>query len=61
MNVNGVDDPCTQQEDINFEFVGFSITGKVSLQGITCMKILCVYKCILCICTYNFFICLHLT
>ena len=36
MDVNGVDDPCTQQEDINFEFVGFSITGKVSLQGIVC-------------------------
>jgi hypothetical protein len=35
VNVNGVDDPCTLQEDINFEFVGFSVTGRIVSKGTT--------------------------
>lgn len=34
LHVDGVNDPCSQGKDINFEFLGFSVSGQVKSSGI---------------------------
>ncbi len=33
INVDGLSDPCSKNEDINFHFKGFGLSGRVVTQG----------------------------
>ncbi|XP_039273388.2 BOS complex subunit NOMO1-like [Styela clava] len=35
LHVDGVNDPCSQGKDINFEFLGFTVTGQVTSPGVS--------------------------